>query len=81
MRAAEQDSGIGFADDEAQAAVEAAEGIIDEASGNDIDGVFGQAWSDDRVAHLLERLASDFVLDNTYREQHLSLTASENYPS
>jgi glycine hydroxymethyltransferase len=81
MRAAEQDSGIGFVNDEAQAAVVAAEGIIDEASGNDVGGVFGQAWSDDRVAHLLERLASDFVLDNTYREQHLSLTASENYPS
>ncbi|MFF4541731.1 hypothetical protein [Streptomyces aureus] len=80
MRAAEQDSDIGVVDDEAQAAVVAAEEIIDEASGGD-GGVFGHAWSDDRVAHLLERLASDFVLDNTYREQHLSLTASENYPS
>lgn len=77
-------------------ATESAQGIVDEAEGI-IDGVTrsdgreiaertdavpaGEAWSVDRVAHMLERLTSDFVLDNTYREQHLSLTASENYPS
>ncbi|MFD4170162.1 hypothetical protein ACFWQ1_02410 [Streptomyces albidoflavus] len=38
-------------------------------------------WADDRVAQVLERLVSDLVLDSTYREQHLSLTAGVNCPS
>jgi len=34
-----------------------------------------------KIDGLLEALSSDFSLDNVYRTAHLSLTASENYPS
>ncbi|MGW5180262.1 hypothetical protein ACWERY_38810 [Streptomyces sp. NPDC004082] len=75
--------------DGAREIVDEAEGIIDGVARGAEEGGTpapaaaprGEVWSDSRVAHMLERLTSDFVLDNTYREQHLSLTASENYPS
>ncbi|MCM3822563.1 hypothetical protein ACWGMW_07535 [Streptomyces albidoflavus] len=38
-----------------------AEAIVEETAGGE--GV----WAEDRVAQVLERLASDFVLDNTWR--------------
>lgn len=41
----------------------------------------GDGWRVGQIDHLLERLAADFTLDNVYRADHLSLTASENYPS
>lgn len=77
MRVAEQDRGAGPKPEAVGLeAVEAeVEAIVEDVA--DAEGV----WAGDRVAQVLERLASDFVLDNTYREQHLSLTASENYPS
>lgn len=34
-----------------------------------------------RISNILDTLCSDFSLDNLYRSSHLSLTASENYPS
>lgn len=34
-----------------------------------------------KIDGLLDALSSDFSLDNVYRTAHLSLTASENYPS
>ena len=34
-----------------------------------------------KIDGVLEALTSDFALDNIYRSAHLSMTASENYPS
>ncbi|MFE9195899.1 hypothetical protein ACFYMH_07410 [Streptomyces albidoflavus] len=69
---AEQDRGAG---PKAEAVAVEAEAIVAGTVGGE--GV----WADDRVAQVLERLVSDLVLDSTYREQHLSLTAGVNCPS
>ncbi|WP_329381570.1 hypothetical protein OG625_17595 [Streptomyces sp. NBC_01351] len=81
MRVAEQSGGVIALVDEARRLDQAPELTTEDAVVTSSPLVPGEEWAGGWVSDTLERLASDFVLDNTYREQHLSLTASENYPS